>query len=255
MSEDLNPNDTPANNEEKIHNVTTLGGLYENWFLDYASYVILDRAVPHLHDGLKPVQRRILHSLKEMDDGRFNKAANVIGNTMKYHPHGDASIGDAMVQIGQKNLLIDCQGNWGDPVTGDSAAAPRYIEARLSKFAIEVVFNADTTDWQASYDGRNREPITLPVKFPLLLAQGAEGIAVGLATKILPHNFCELCDAAIKYLKGKKFELYPDFLTAGMIDITNYNDGKRGGKVRVRTHIEEMDKKTLLVKDVPYGVT
>src|ERR1700742_3652432 len=251
MAEDLNS----SNEEDKIHNITSLDGLYENWFLDYASYVILDRAVPHINDGLKPVQRRILHSLKEMDDGRFNKAANVIGNTMKYHPHGDASIGDAMVQIGQKNLLIDCQGNWGDPITGDSAAAPRYIEARLSKFALEVAFNSETTEWQASYDGRNREPITLPMKFPLLLAQGADGIAVGLATKILPHNFCELCDAAMKYLRGRKFELYPDFLTAGMIDTTNYNDGKRGGKVRVRAHIEESDKKTLLVKDVPYGVT
>src|SRR5579871_2113827 len=256
MSEELS-NNLPENNEDdnKLHNVTTLGGLYENWFLDYASYVILDRAVPHINDGLKPVQRRILHSLKEMDDGRFNKAANVIGNTMKYHPHGDASIGDAMVQIGQKNLLIDCQGNWGDPITGDAAAAPRYIEARLSKFANEVVFNPDTTEWQASYDGRNKEPITLPVKFPLLLAQGAEGIAVGLATKILPHNFIEICEASIKHLRGRKFELYPDFQTGGMIDITNYNDSKRGGKVRVRAHIEEVDKKTLLIKDVPYGIT
>src|SRR6267154_681151 len=203
MSEDLSNNDTSGNKEDqKLHNVTSLGGLYENWFLDYASYVILDRAVPHINDGLKPVQRRILHALKEMDDGRFNKAANVIGNTMKYHPHGDASIGDAMVQIGQKNLLIECQGNWGAPITGDSAAAPRYIEARLSKFALEVVFNPDTTEWQASYDGRNKEPITLPVKFPLLLAQGAEGIAVGLATKILPHNFVELLDASVAVLKG-----------------------------------------------------
>jgi topoisomerase-4 subunit A len=218
MSEDLNQNEIPADNNETLHNVTSLDGLYENWFLDYASYVILDRAVPHINDGLKPVQRRILHSLKEMDDGRFNKAANVIGNTMKYHPHGDASIGDAMVQIGQKNLLIDCQGNWGDPVTGDSAAAPRYIEARLSKFALDVVFNADTTVWQASYDGRNKEPITLPVKFPLLLAQGAEGIAVGLATKILPHNFIELIDASIAVLKGERPNLLPDFPTGGMAD-------------------------------------
>src|SRR6201992_456006 len=248
-------NGLPDNNDNILHNITSLDGLYENWFLDYASYVILDRAVPHINDGLKPVQRRILHSLKEMDDGRFNKAANVIGNTMKYHPHGDASIGDAMVQIGQKNLLRDCQGNWGDPVTGDSAAAPRYIEARLSKFALDVVFNPDTTEWQASYDRRNREPITLPVKFPLLLAQGADGIAVGLSTKILPHNFCEILDAAVKHLKNKKFELYPDFGTGGMVDVSNYNDGARGGKVRVRAHIEEVDKKTLAIRDVPYSVT
>jgi topoisomerase IV subunit A len=256
MSEDLSKNDTPENNEDnKLHNVTSLGGLYENWFLDYASYVILDRAVPHLHDGLKPVQRRILHSLKEMDDGRFNKAANVIGNTMKYHPHGDASIGDAMVQIGQKNLLIDCQGNWGDPVTGDSAAAPRYIEARLSKFANEVVFNPDTTVWQASYDGRNKEPITLPVKFPLLLAQGAEGIAVGLATKILPHNFIELLDASIGVLQDVKPNLVPDFFTGGMADCSAYNEGQRGGKVRVRAKIMERDKKTLAITEIPFGTT
>src|ERR1700712_1110583 len=255
MSEDLNPNDTPANNEEKIHNVTSLDGLYENWFLDYASYVILDRAVPHINDGLKPVQRRILHSLKEMDDGRFNKAANVIGNTMKYHPHGDASIGDAMVQIGQKNLLIDCQGNWGDPVTGDSAAAPRYIEARLSKFALDVVFNPETTSWQASYDGRNKEPITLPVKFPLLLAQGADGIAVGLATKILPHNFIELLDASIDVLKGIRPDLVPDFPTGGMADCSLYNEGQRGGKVRVRAKIIERDKKTLAITEIPFTTT
>ncbi len=253
MSEDLN--DNPANNEDKIHNVTSLDGLYENWFLDYASYVILDRAVPHINDGLKPVQRRILHSLKEMDDGRFNKAANVIGNTMKYHPHGDASIGDAMVQIGQKDLLIDCQGNWGDPVTGDSAAAPRYIEARLSKFALEVVFNPDTTIWQASYDGRNKEPITLPVKFPLLLAQGAEGIAVGLATKILPHNFVELLDASIAVLKGETPNLLPDFPTGGMADASLYNDGQRGGRVRVRAKIVERDKKTLAITEIPFTTT
>jgi topoisomerase-4 subunit A len=254
MSEDLSANNTPEN-DDKLHNITSLGGLYENWFLDYASYVILDRAVPHINDGLKPVQRRILHSLKEMDDGRFNKAANVIGNTMKYHPHGDASIGDAMVQIGQKNLLIDCQGNWGDPVTGDSAAAPRYIEARLSKFALEVVFNADTTDWQASYDGRNREPITLPVKFPLLLAQGAEGIAVGLATKILPHNFIELIDASIEVLKGNLPNLMPDFPTGGMADASAYNDGQRGGRVRVRAKIVERDKKTLAITEIPFTTT
>ncbi len=256
MSEDISNNDNPVNNDDnKLHNVISLDGLYENWFLDYASYVILDRAVPHINDGLKPVQRRILHSLKEMDDGRFNKAANVIGNTMKYHPHGDASIGDAMVQIGQKNLLIDCQGNWGDPVTGDSAAAPRYIEARLSKFALEVVFNPDTTDWQASYDGRNREPITLPVKFPLLLAQGAEGIAVGLATKILPHNFIELIDASIEILKGNLPNLMPDFPTGGMADASAYNDGQRGGRVRVRAKIEERDKKTLAITEIPFSTT
>jgi topoisomerase-4 subunit A len=255
MSEDLNQDEIPANNEEKLHNITSLDGLYENWFLDYASYVILDRAVPHINDGLKPVQRRILHSLKEMDDGRFNKAANVIGNTMKYHPHGDASIGDAMVQIGQKNLLIDCQGNWGDPVTGDSAAAPRYIEARLSKFALEVVFNPDTTDWQASYDGRNREPITLPVKFPLLLAQGADGIAVGLATKIMPHNFIELIDASIEVLKDNLPNLMPDFPTGGMADASAYNDGQRGGKVRIRAKIEERDKKTLAITEIPFSTT
>lgn len=255
MSEDLNQNEIPADNNETLHNVTSLDGLYENWFLDYASYVILDRAVPHINDGLKPVQRRILHSLKEMDDGRFNKAANVIGNTMKYHPHGDASIGDAMVQIGQKNLLIDCQGNWGDPVTGDSAAAPRYIEARLSKFALDVVFNADTTVWQASYDGRNKEPITLPVKFPLLLAQGAEGIAVGLATKILPHNFIELIDASIAVLKGERPNLLPDFPTGGMADASAYNEGQRGGKVRVRAKIMERDKKTLAITEIPFTTT
>jgi len=236
-------------------NESGITGQYKTWFLDYASYVILERAVPALADGLKPVQRRILHSMKEMDDGRFNKVANIIGQSMQYHPHGDASIGEALVNMGQKDLLIDTQGNWGDVRTGDEAAAARYIEARLSKFALEVAFNAKTTEWQLSYDGRKNEPVTLPMKFPLLLAQGAEGIAVGLATKILPHNFCELCESAMKYLKGKKFDLYPDFLTAGMIDTTNYNDGRRGGKVRVRSHIEESDKKTLLIKDVPYGVT
>lgn len=236
-------------------NESGVTGQYRHWFLDYASYVILERAVPAVEDGLKPVQRRILHAMKEMDDGRFNKVANIIGQSMQYHPHGDASIGEALVNMGQKDLLIETQGNWGDIRTGDDAAASRYIEARLSKFALEVAFNAKTTEWQLSYDGRKNEPVTLPMKFPLLLAQGAEGIAVGLATKILPHNFCELCDAAMKYLKNKKFELIPDFLTAGMIDATNYNDGKRGGKVRVRSRIEEFDKKTLLVKDVPYGVT
>jgi len=229
--------------------------MYQSWFLDYASYVILERAVPAIEDGLKPVQRRILHAMKEMDDGRFNKVANIIGQSMQYHPHGDASIGDAIVNIGQKDLLIETQGNWGDIRTGDSAAAARYIEARLSKFALEIAFNAKTTEWQLSYDGRKNEPVTLPMKFPLLLAQGTEGIAVGLSTKILPHNFCEIIDAAIKHLKGKKFELYPDFMTGGMIDVSNYNDGARGGKVRVRARIEEVDKKTIVIKDVPYGIT
>jgi topoisomerase-4 subunit A len=230
-------------------------GQYKNWFLDYASYVILERAVPAMEDGLKPVQRRILHAMKEMDDGRFNKVANIIGQAMQYHPHGDASIGDALVNLGQKDLLIDTQGNWGDVRTGDDAAAARYIEARLSKFALDVAFNNKTTEWQLSYDGRKNEPVVLPMKFPLLLAQGADGIAVGLSTKILPHNFCELIEASIKALRGKRFELLPDFQTGGMIDASNYNDGKRGGKVRVRAHIEELDKKTLLIKDVPYGVT
>lgn len=238
-----------------FENETGVQGQYKNWFLDYASYVILERAVPAIEDGLKPVQRRILHSMKEMDDGRFNKVANIIGQSMQYHPHGDASIGDALVNMGQKNLLIETQGNWGDVRTGDEAAASRYIEARLSKFALEVAFNAKTTEWQLSYDGRKNEPITLPMKFPLLLAQGADGIAVGLSTKILPHNFCELIEASIKSLRGKKFELYPDFQTGGMIDVANYNDGKRGGKVRVRAHVEELDKKTLVIRDVPYGIT
>lgn len=237
------------NNDSGLH------GQYKSWFLDYASYVILERAVPAVEDGLKPVQRRILHAMKEMDDGRFNKVANIIGQAMQYHPHGDASIGDALVNMGQKDLLIDTQGNWGDVRTGDDAAAARYIEARLSKFALEVAFNAKTTEWQLSYDGRKNEPVTLPMKFPLLLAHGADGIAVGLSTKILPHNFCELIDAAIKYLRGRKFDLYPDFLTGGMIDVADYNQGKRGGKVKVRAHIEEVDKKTLAIKSVPYGVT
>lgn len=230
-------------------------GQYKNWFLEYASYVILERAIPAIEDGLKPVHRRILHSMKEMDDGRFNKVANIIGQSMQYHPHGDASIGDALVNLGQKDLLIETQGNWGDVRTGDDAAASRYIEARLSKFALEVAFNAKTTQWQLSYDGRKNEPINLPMKFPLLLAQGADGIAVGLSTKILPHNFCELIEASIKHLRGRKFELFPDFQTKGMIDVANYNDGKRGGKVRVRAHVEELDKKTLVIRDVPYGVT
>ncbi|MCF2593219.1 DNA gyrase/topoisomerase IV subunit A [Bacteroides caecigallinarum] len=232
-----------------------LSGMYQNWFLDYASYVILERAVPHINDGLKPVQRRILHSMKRLDDGRYNKVANIVGHTMQFHPHGDASIGDALVQLGQKELLIDCQGNWGNILTGDSAAAPRYIEARLSKFALDVVFNPKTTQWQSSYDGRNREPITLPVKFPLLLAQGVEGIAVGLSSKILPHNFNELCDAAIAYLKGETFQLYPDFQTGGSIDVSRYNDGERGGVVRVRAKISKLDNKTLCISEIPYGKT
>ncbi|MBK7764336.1 MAG: DNA gyrase/topoisomerase IV subunit A [Bacteroidetes bacterium] len=248
MSEELQ-------NNLQGHHKNHVNEMYQNWFLDYASYVILERAVPLGLDGLKPVQRRILHALKEMDDGRFNKVANVIGQTMQYHPHGDASIGDAIIHIGQKDLMLDTQGNWGDFRTGDNAAAPRYIETRLSKFALDIAFNAKITEWQLSYDGRKNEPVSLPMKFPLLLAQGAEGIAVGLSTKILPHNFCELIDASIKYLKGRKFELFPDFLTEGMIDTTNYNDGKRGGKVRVRSHIEKVDNKSILIKDVPYGVT
>ena len=249
MEEEIIP--TQNNN----HEIDTVTDLYKGWFLDYASYVILERAVPAVEDGLKPVQRRILHAMKEMDDGRFNKVANVIGQTMQYHPHGDASIGDAMVAIGQKELLIETQGNWGDVRTGDDAAAPRYIEARLSKFALDVAFNAKTTQWQLSYDGRKNEPVALPMKFPLLLAQGVEGIAVGLATKVLPHNFCELIQASVQYLKGRKFELYPDFMMGGMIDVANYNDGKRGGKLRVRAKIEELDKKTLLIKDIPFGTT
>lgn len=232
-----------------------LTGMYQNWFLDYASYVILERAVPHLGDGLKPVQRRILHSMKLLDDGRYNKVANVVGHTMQFHPHGDASIGDALVQLGQKNLLIDCQGNWGNILTGDSAAAPRYIEARLSKFALDVLFNPKTTEWKMSYDGRKKEPVSLPVKFPLLLAQGAEGIAVGLSAKILPHNFGELCDAAIKYLHGETFHLYPDFQTGGSIDVSRYNDGMRGGAVKVRAKIEKLDNKTLVIREIPFGKT
>ena len=232
-----------------------LSGMYQNWFLDYASYVILERAVPHIEDGLKPVQRRILHSMKRMDDGRFNKVANIVGHTMQFHPHGDASIGDALVQMGQKDLLIDCQGNWGNILTGDRAAAPRYIEARLSKFALDVVFNPKTTDWQLSYDGRNKEPITLPAKFPLLLAQGAEGIAVGLSSKILPHNLAEICDAAIHYLRGEEFHLYPDFPTGGSIDVARYNDGQRGGMVKVRAKIEKLDSKTIVIREIPFSKT
>jgi topoisomerase-4 subunit A len=238
-----------------LHSVTALSGMYQDWFLDYASYVILERAVPHLHDGLKPVQRRILHSMKRMDDGRYNKVANIIGHTMQFHPHGDASIGDALVQLGQKDLLIDAQGNWGNLLTGDGAAAPRYIEARLSKFALEVVFNNKTTEWKLSYDGRNKEPVTLSVKFPLLLALGVEGIAVGLASKILPHNFNELIDATIDYLEGKDFVIYPDFPTGGMVDVSKYNDGQRGGVIKVRAKIDKFDKKTLVITEIPFGKT
>ena len=247
-------------NEENIdseypNTLTRVGGMYKEWFLDYASYVILERAVPDIMDGLKPVQRRILHSMFDLEDGRYNKVANIVGHTMQYHPHGDASISDAMVQIGQKELLIDMQGNWGNIYTGDKAAASRYIEARLSKFALEVVFNPKTTNWQLSYDGRKKEPIHLPVKFPLLLAQGAEGIAVGLSTKILPHNFNELIDGSIKYLKGRSFKLYPDFQTGGSIDIKNYNDGNRGGRVKVRAKVEKYEKNIIIIKEIPYGTT
>ena len=238
-----------------LHTGTALSGMYRDWFLDYASYVILERAVPHLNDGFKPVQRRILHSMKRMDDGRFNKVANIIGHTMQFHPHGDASIGDALTQLGEKDLLIDLQGNWGNILTGDVAAAPRYIEARLSKFALEVIFNPKTTEWKSSYDGRNKEPVTLPVKFPLLLFMGAEGIAVGLASKILPHNFNELIDATINYLQGHDFSIYPDFPTGGMIDVSRYNDGQRGGVVKVRARIEKVDKKELVITEIPFGKT
>jgi topoisomerase-4 subunit A len=254
-SEEAPAVDDDQNGETGLENVIQVSGMYNEWFLDYASYVILERAVPHVKDGLKPVQRRILHSLKEMDDGRYHKVANVIGNTMKYHPHGDASIGDAMVQIGQKELLLDTQGNWGNILTGDRAAAPRYIEVRLSKFALDVAFNAKTTNWAASYDGRGKEPVTLPMKFPLLLAQGVEGIAVGLACKILPHNFNELIDASIKILKGKSINILPDFLTGGTADFSNYNEGLRGGRIRVRARIAQLDKKTLVINEIPYGTT
>ena len=242
-------------NTEDSNYLTKVGGMYKEWFLDYASYVILERAVPDLMDGLKPVQRRILHSMFDLEDGRYNKVANIVGHTMQYHPHGDASISDAIVQLGQKELLIDMQGNWGNIYTGDRAAASRYIEARLSKFALEVVFNPKTTNWQLSYDGRKKEPIHLPVKFPLLLAQGAEGIAVGLSTKILPHNFNELIDGSVKYLKGRSFKLFPDFQTGGSIDVSNYNDGNRGGRVKVRATVEKYDKNTIIIKDIPYGTT
>jgi len=255
QEDDEQDSSNPFENKQVDEKIIPVAGLYENWFLDYASYVIMERAVPAIHDGLKPVQRRILHSMKELEDGRYNKVANVIGNTMKYHPHGDASIGDAMVQLGQKDLLIDCQGNWGNTLTGDGAAAPRYIEARLSKFALHVVFNPKTTNWLASYDGRNKEPENLPVKFPLLLAQGAEGIAVGMACKFLPHNFVELIEQSINHLRGKKVEIFPDFPNGGMADFTNYNDGLRGGKVRVRGKIKKVDNKTLMIHEIPFGTT
>ena len=255
VTEENNDLENPELESGKLKETVHLSQMYQSWFLDYASYVILERAVPEITDGLKPVQRRILHAMKELDDGRYNKVANIIGHTMKYHPHGDASIGDALVQLGQKDLLIDCQGNWGNILTGDSAAAPRYIEARPSKFAHEVLFNAKTTTWQLSYDGRNKEPVSLPAKFPLLLAQGVEGIAVGLASKILPHNFNELIDASIKILQKQEFELFPDFLTGGMVDVSRYNDGLRGGKIRLRAKIILEDKKTLVIREIPYGTT
>ncbi|MCL5244405.1 DNA gyrase/topoisomerase IV subunit A [Cellulophaga sp. 20_2_10] len=251
-NEEINEN-LDSNIDDPQNELTKVTGMYKDWFLDYASYVILERAVPAIEDGFKPVQRRIMHSLKELDDGRYNKVANVVGHTMQYHPHGDASIADAMVQIGQKDLLIDTQGNWGNILTGDRAAASRYIEARLSKFALDVVFSPKITDWQQSYDGRKKEPVNLPVKFPLLLAQGAEGIAVGLSTKILPHNFIELIDASIKHLKGQKFKLFPDFPTSGIIDVSNYGDGLRGGKIRVRAKIAQLDRSTLVINEIPYG--
>ncbi|WP_304132203.1 DNA gyrase/topoisomerase IV subunit A, partial [Mesonia mobilis] len=256
MSEDQeNNNQEPIEEHTNQEVITRITGMYKDWFLDYASYVILERAVPAIEDGFKPVHRRIMQSMKDLDDGRYNKVANIVGHTMQYHPHGDASIGDAMVQVGQKELLIDTQGNWGNILTGDRAAAPRYIEARLSKFALEVVYSPKVTEWQASYDGRKKEPINLPVKFPLLLAQGAEGIAVGLSTKILPHNFNELIDASIKHLQGKRFKLVPDFATAGIMDASNYNDGLRGGKIRVRAKISQQDKNTLVITEIPFSTT
>jgi len=255
MSDENNNIDTTNNNHNELDSITHVSGMFKNWFIDYASYVILERAVPALEDGLKPVQRRILHSMWELEDGRYNKVANLIGNTMKYHPHGDASIGDALVAIGQKDLLIDMQGNWGNILTGDSAAAPRYIEARLSKFALDILYNPKTTNWQLSYDGRNKEPVTLPVKFPLLLAHGVEGIAVGLACKMLPHNFNELIDASIQILRGRKAVIYPDFITGGIADCSDYNDGLRGGKIKIRARIKEYNSKTLVITEIPFGTT
>ena len=258
MADYINDNGDEMNGEmpdEQFNEARPVSQLYEDWFLDYASYVILERAVPKNEDGLKPVQRRILHAMKEMDDGRFHKVANIIGQTMQFHPHGDAAIGDALVNMGQKNLLVDTQGNWGDAMTGDSAAAPRYIEARLSKFALDVAFNKDITKWQPSYDGRKDEPISLPMKFPMLLAQGVEGIAVGLSTKIMPHNFCELIKGSIDILKDKTPKILPDFPTGGMGDFTNYDKGKKGGKIRLRSHIDVLDKSTLVIRSVPYNTT
>ena len=256
MSENYeDPNLDQPEDENSGETITRVTGMFKDWFLDYASYVILERAVPAIEDGFKPVQRRIMHSMKDLDDGRYNKVANIVGHTMQYHPHGDASIADAMVQMGQKDLLIDTQGNWGNTLTGDSAAASRYIEARLSKFALEVLFSPKITDWQASYDGRRKEPINLPVKFPLLLAQGAEGIAVGLSTKVLPHNFVELIDASVKHLEGKKFKILPDFPSAGEADFSDYKDGKRGGRIRVRAKISQLDKNTLVVTEIPFTTT
>ncbi|HWS00626.1 MAG TPA: DNA gyrase/topoisomerase IV subunit A, partial [Prolixibacteraceae bacterium] len=251
----MDPDQEDQGEKKELHHIIYLSSMYQNWFLDYASYVILERAVPYVNDGLKPVQRRILHAMKQMDDGRYTKVANIIGQTMMYHPHGDASIGDALVQLGQKDMLIDCQGNWGNIHTGDGAAAPRYIEARLSKFALEVLFNPKTTKWQQSYDGRNREPVTLPAKFPLLLAQGVEGIAVGLASKILPHNFLELIDASIAHLNNEPFELFPDFPTGGFLDVSKYNDGLRGGAIKIRAKIDKLDNKTLVITEIPFGKT
>ena len=254
-SEVAHSNYKPTSNLQSDSMRIHLTGMYQDWFLDYASYVILERAVPSIYDGLKPVQRRILHAMKCVDDGKLNKVANLVGQTMQYHPHGDASIGDALVQLGQKDLLIDTQGNWGNILTGDGAAAPRYIEARLSKFALETVFNSKTTHWMKSYDGRKNEPVNLPVKFPLLLAQGVEGIAVGLNSKVLPHNFCELCDASLAYLKGEPFQLFPDFVTGGSIDVSRYNDGERGGIVKIRAKISKIDQRTLEITEIPYGTT
>ncbi len=251
--ENTGPDYLGVNEDTSVDTIKKVPGMFRDWFLDYASYVILERAVPAIEDGFKPVQRRIMQSMKDLDDGRYNKVANIVGHTMQYHPHGDASIADAMVQIGQKDLLIDTQGNWGNILTGDSAAASRYIEARISKFGLDVVYNPKITKWQASYDGRRKEPINLPVKFPLLLNQGGEGIAVGLSTKILPHNFIELIDASIKHLQGKKFTIYPDFPTGGIMDVANYNDGMRGGKIRSRARINQLDKNTLVITEIPFG--
>ena len=255
MIEEENFNEDLESENQSDDSLIPISGMYKDWFIDYASYVILERAVPSVEDGLKPVQRRILHSMKDLDDGRFNKVANIVGHTMQYHPHGDASISDAIVQIGQKDLLIETQGNWGNILTGDSAAASRYIEARLSQFALEVVYSPKITEWQLSYDGRRKEPVNLPLKFPLLLAQGAEGIAVGLSTKVLPHNFIELIDSSIKYLRGRRFDIFPDFPTGGVVDVTQYNDGKRGGRIKVRAKIDQLNKNTLVISQIPFTTT